>query len=168
MSTGAAVVATIVLVFVAGVTAGFWLSLLMWIPMVLLGQMQDEEAAFAIVAMLTMAVATLAVFLFGLLVVGLPWPAAAIAGGLVGITSYTRRAPDPYDDFGYVGGYDTDYVAPVAGYDTRLSEPTYREKPFPCPTCGKGLATQNGLDQHVAARHGPGAASGTQLNVADE
>lgn len=168
MSTGAAVAATVLLVLVAGVTAGFWLNLLMWIPMILLGQMQDEEAAFVIVSMLTMAVATLAVFLFGLLVLGLPWPAAAIAGVLVGITSYTRRAPDAYDEYGYIGGYDTDYVAPVASYDGRLPEPTHREKPFSCPVCGKRLTTQNGLDQHLAARHGPGAGSATQSNVADE
>lgn len=93
MSTGAAVGATVALVLIAGLTAGLWLNLLMWVPMLLLGRMRDEEQAFFYVSLLSMAVAATAVFLFGLLVLGLPVVAAIVAGLLVGITSYVRPNP---------------------------------------------------------------------------
>ena len=90
MSTGSAIGITIGLVLIAGLTAGLWLNLLMWIPMLVLGRMHDEEQAFVWVSTLAMLVGALAVFLFGMLVLSLPWYAAAVAGVLVGITSYAR------------------------------------------------------------------------------
>jgi hypothetical protein len=98
VSTGEIVAYTIGLVIVAGVTAGFWLNLVMWIPMLVIGHMKDEELAFTIVALASMAAAALTVFLVGVFAIGLPWYAAAIAGLLIGLTSYARpnehhRAP---------------------------------------------------------------------------
>jgi hypothetical protein len=90
MSSGTGVFVTIMLIVVAGVTAGLWLNLIMWLPMLALGAMHDEEAAFVIVSLLSMVVAGAVVFAFGLFVLGLPWYAAAIAGLLVGLTSYAR------------------------------------------------------------------------------
>jgi hypothetical protein len=90
MSTGRV---TIVLIAVAGVTAGLWLNLIMWLPMLALGSMRDEEAAFAIVSLLSMLVAAGVVLAFGLVVLGLPWYAAAVAGVLIGLTSYARPNP---------------------------------------------------------------------------
>ena len=90
MSTGEIIGYTIALVVVAGLTAGLWLNLVMWIPMVILGHMQDEELAFTIVSLASMVAAAIVVFLVGALVIGLPWYAAAIAGLLIGLTSYAR------------------------------------------------------------------------------
>jgi hypothetical protein len=97
MSTGGVIAGTIVLIVVAGITAGLWLNLIMWIPMFLLGMMRDEETAFVIVSTLSMLAAAVTVFLVGALAVGLPWYAAAIAGLFVGITSYAR--PNPAYDY---------------------------------------------------------------------
>jgi hypothetical protein len=102
VSTGAEIGTTIGLVIVAGVTAGFWLNLLMWIPMLVIGwTIRDEQTAFGVVSLLSMLVAAAAVIVVGL-ALGLPWYAATIAGVLVGITSYARPNPahDPYGDFG--------------------------------------------------------------------
>jgi hypothetical protein len=48
---------TVVLIVVAGITAGLWLNLIMWLPMLALGAMRDTEAAFTIVSLLSMFVA---------------------------------------------------------------------------------------------------------------
>jgi hypothetical protein len=93
MSTGQTIAYSVALVIGAGLTAGLWLNLVMWIPMLLLGLMSDEESAFAIVSTLSMLVAAAVVLLFGLLVIGLPWYAAAVAGLVVGMTSYARPNP---------------------------------------------------------------------------
>jgi hypothetical protein len=93
MSTGSVVVESIALIVVAGITAGLWLNLIIWLPMLALGAMRDSEAAFMIVSLLSMVVAAGAVFTFGLFVLDLPWYAAAIAGLLVGLTSYARPNP---------------------------------------------------------------------------
>jgi hypothetical protein len=93
MSTGRVVMETVVLIVVAGITAGLWLNLIMWLPMLALGAMRDTEAAFTIVSLLSMVVAAAAVLAFGLLVLALPWYAAAIAGVLIGLTSYARPNP---------------------------------------------------------------------------
>jgi hypothetical protein len=90
VSTGTTIAITVALVLLAGLTAGFWLNLLLWVPMLLIGQMQDEAQALVIVSTLAVVVAAVTVLLFGLLVLDLPWPAAAIAGLLVGLTSYAR------------------------------------------------------------------------------
>lgn len=58
--------------------------------MLALGALRDEQAAFAIVSLLAVVVAFAAVFVFGLVVLGLPWYAAATAGLLIGLTSYAR------------------------------------------------------------------------------
>jgi len=81
---------TIGLAFIAGLTAGLWLNLLMWVPLLFLSQIRDEAQAYRVVTLLTMAVAATAVFLFGTLVIGMPWFAAAVSGALVGITSYAQ------------------------------------------------------------------------------
>lgn len=96
MSTGEVVGYTIALVLVAGVTAGFWLNLIMWIPMLMLGRIRDEELAYTIVSLTTMLVASATVLLVGLLAIDLPWYSAAIAGLLVGLTSYARPNPAVY------------------------------------------------------------------------
>jgi hypothetical protein len=93
VSPGEIVGYTIGLVVVAGVTAGFWLNLIMWIPMLVIGRMRDEALAFTLVSLLSMAAAAVTVFLVGVLAVGLPWYAALIAGLLIGITSYARPNP---------------------------------------------------------------------------
>jgi hypothetical protein len=93
LSTGGVVGSTIVLIVVAGITAGLWLNLLMWIPSLLLGMMRDEETAYVIVSALTMLIAAGTVFLVGDLAIGLPWYAAVIAGLVVGMTSYARPNP---------------------------------------------------------------------------
>jgi hypothetical protein len=93
MSAGEVVGYTIGLVLVAGVTAGFWLNLIMWIPMLVIGRMRDEELAFTVVSVLSMAVAAVTVFLVGVLAIGLPWYAGLIAGLLIGMTSYARPNP---------------------------------------------------------------------------
>ncbi len=61
--------------------------------MLVIGRIQDEEAAFNLVSTIAMIVAAAVVFLVGLLAIGLPWYAAAIAGVLVGVTSYARPNP---------------------------------------------------------------------------
>jgi hypothetical protein len=92
-----------VLILVAAVTAGFWLNLIMWIPMLLIGRFGDDSAgdATALVFLLMQVVGAAAVFLFGLLVIGLPWYAAAIAGLGVGLTSYARPSPGHPENYGY-------------------------------------------------------------------
>ena len=90
MSTGRAVAETIALIVIAGITAGLWLNLLLWVPMLALGTLRDEGAAFTIVSLLAVVVAFPAVFVFGLAILDLPWYAAAIAGLLIGLTSYAR------------------------------------------------------------------------------
>ncbi len=90
MSGGEIVGYTVGLVAVAGVTAGFWLNLIMWIPMLAIGRMRDEELAFTVVSLLSMAVAAVTVFLVGILALELPWYAGLISGLLIGMTSYAR------------------------------------------------------------------------------
>ena len=93
MSTGEVIGITIALILVAGITAGLWLNLLMWIPMLIIGGRFDEDAGFLIVSLLSMLVAGATVLLFGILVLDLPWYAAAVAGFLVGNTSFARPNP---------------------------------------------------------------------------
>jgi hypothetical protein len=100
MQTGEVIAWTLGLAFVAALTAGLWLNLILWIPMLILGRMKDQETAFGIVQFTAMVVAALTVFLVGLLAIGLPWYAAAIAGVLVGMTSYARPNPAA-DDLRY-------------------------------------------------------------------
>ena len=90
MGTGEVVGLTIALIFGAGITAGLWLNLLMWIPMLIIGAMFAEYDGFAIVQGLSMLVAGVTVLIFGMAVLELPWYAAAIAGFFVGLTSYAR------------------------------------------------------------------------------
>lgn len=93
MTTGEVVGYTVGLVVVAGITAGFWLNLLMWIPMLIIGGLIDDESvAFPIVSFLAMLVAAATVVVVGVSL-DLPWYAAAIAGLLVGMTSYARPNP---------------------------------------------------------------------------
>jgi hypothetical protein len=93
MGAGEAIAWTIGLFLVAATTAGLWLNLLMWIPMLVIGwTVRDEDVAFGIVSTLSMLMAAAAVILVGL-ALNLPWYAAAIAGVLVGITSYARPNP---------------------------------------------------------------------------
>ncbi|MDP9344401.1 MAG: hypothetical protein M3P44_01515 [Actinomycetota bacterium] len=87
------VAATIVLIIVAGITAGFWLNLVMWIPMLIVGAFMDEYSGLPVVTLLSMIVAMAVVFVVGLLALGLPWYAAGIAGVVVGLTSYARPNP---------------------------------------------------------------------------
>lgn len=101
LSTGEVVGFTTALVIVAGITAGFWLNLIMWIPMLLIGLIRDEETAFSLVWLVSMLAAGATVFLVGTLVIGLPWYAALVAGVIIGLTSYVRPNPaqpasDPY------------------------------------------------------------------------
>jgi hypothetical protein len=94
MSTGEIIGYTIGLVVVGGVTAGLWLNLIMWIPMLVVGwTIPDEAEAFFIVSIFTMLVAALTVFVVGFVAVGLPWYAAGIAGLAIGLTSYARPTP---------------------------------------------------------------------------
>src|SRR4051812_35717265 len=101
LGAGEAIGLTVLLVLVAGVTAGLWLNILMWIPMLLIGWfVHDEDTAFAVVSLLSMAVATVAAFFVGWKTLDLLWVAAAIAGILVGITSYARPNPAHAGDLG--------------------------------------------------------------------
>jgi hypothetical protein len=43
MSTGRVVMETVVLLVVAGITAGLWLNLIMWLPMLALGAMRVPD-----------------------------------------------------------------------------------------------------------------------------
>ena len=91
MTTGATIGYTIGLVVVAGITAGLWLNLIMWIPMLIVGwTIHDDAEGFFIVSIFTMLVAALTVFVVGFVVIGVPWYAAGIAGLLIGLTSYAR------------------------------------------------------------------------------
>lgn len=148
MSVGAAVGLTIVLVLVAGATAGFWLNIVMWIPMLLLGRMRDEEQAFVFVSALSMLAAAVVVFVFGRLVMDLPVVAALIAGVLVGITSYARPNPGAYS---VAEAYSDEAFDDVYDDGTRFE---YVPERFVCSDCGKGLPSENGLAQHRAAKHG--------------
>lgn len=86
---------TIGLIIVAGITAGLWLNLVMWIPMLIIGAFMDQEEGFALVSLLSMLAAAVTVFLVGNVALDLPWYAAVIAGAVVGITSYARPN-EPY------------------------------------------------------------------------
>jgi hypothetical protein len=91
MSTGEIIGYTIGLVVVAGISAGLWLNLIMWIPMLVVGwTIRDEAEAFFIVSIFTMLFAAVAVFCLGVAAVGLPWYAALIGGLVIGLTSYAR------------------------------------------------------------------------------
>jgi hypothetical protein len=73
----------------------------MWIPMLLIGRIRDEETAFSLVWLVSMLAAGATVFLVGTLAIGLPWYAALLAGVIIGLTSYVRPNPahpasDPY------------------------------------------------------------------------
>src|SRR4051794_12874409 len=92
MSAGEAIVKTFLLVLVAGATAGLWLNLVMWIPMLVIGWVAGDDG-YPLVSLLAMLVAAAAVAWFGLEVLDLPVVAAALAGLLVGITSYARPNP---------------------------------------------------------------------------
>lgn len=87
------VATTIALIVVAGITAGFWLNLVMWIPMLVIGAFVDAYSGLGIVMFMSMLVAGAVVFAFGLAVLGLPWYAAGIAGLVIGMTSYARPNP---------------------------------------------------------------------------
>ncbi|MEI7930988.1 MAG: hypothetical protein WCH97_05680 [Actinomycetes bacterium] len=82
------IVLTVLLAVGAAFTAGFWLNILLWIPLQLVSQMQDQLLAYRVISLLAMAVGTVGVTLFGMILLGLPWFAALIAGVFVGITSY--------------------------------------------------------------------------------
>jgi hypothetical protein len=89
-----------VLTIGAALTASFWLTLVLWIPGNLVSAfVRDPENEFAVMVLMTLVAATGVVFLFGTLVLGLPWYAALVAGALVGATSYPRRNPAVYDAF---------------------------------------------------------------------
>ena len=62
-----------------------------------------ESAWDGTMLLFTQVAAAAATYLIGTLLLDLPWAAALVAALLVGITSYTRRAPEPlgyglYDD----------------------------------------------------------------------
>jgi hypothetical protein len=86
-------VITVALIVVAGITAGFWLNLIMWIPMLVIGAFVDTYDGLGIVMLTSMLVAGAVVFTVGLALLGLPWYAAAIAGLVIGMTSYARPNP---------------------------------------------------------------------------
>jgi hypothetical protein len=50
----------------------------------------DEYSGLPVVTLLSMIAAMAVVFVVGVLALGLPWYAAGIAGGVVGLTSYAR------------------------------------------------------------------------------
>lgn len=88
MGAGEAIAVATMLVIVAGATAGLWLNLLMWLPLLALEWMVLDS--FVMVQWLGMIVAAAAVASFGVFVLGLPIVAGLAAGSLVGITSYVR------------------------------------------------------------------------------
>lgn len=81
-----------------------------------------------------------------------------IAALLVGITSYARRAPEPYlsdRELGF-GLIDHDhYAEPEPEYTsaTMLDEGDLDRTKEVCPECGKGCRGQNALAQHMKAKH---------------
>lgn len=88
------VATTIALILGAAVTAGLWLTLLLWIPGNLVSAFaRSNEGEYSAMVLMTLIGAFAAVFLFGIAVLELPWVAAAIAGTLVAVTSYPRRNP---------------------------------------------------------------------------
>ncbi len=70
MSTVGVVVVTILLTLVAGITAGFWLNLLLWIPMIALEAIgvlrEGHESGFVIANFLAMGTAAAVVFALGI------------------------------------------------------------------------------------------------------
>jgi hypothetical protein len=90
MSIGEVIAYTVALIVIAGITAGLWLNLLMWIPMLLVGAVFHDDTGFAVVRLLSMLVAGATVLLVGILALDLPWYAASVAGLFIGITSYAQ------------------------------------------------------------------------------
>jgi hypothetical protein len=88
-------VVTVMLTVIAAITAGFWLTIVMWLPgNVISAVVRDPYNAFGIMQPLSMIVGAGAVFAFGVVVLGLPWVAAAVAGAIVGMTTYARPNPE--------------------------------------------------------------------------
>ena len=98
METTEAVFKTVLLIAGAGITAGLWLNILMWIPMLVIGWALGDEG-FGLVSLLAMLVAAAAVIVFGLAVLELPVAAAVIAGLVIGLTSYASPNAAPAYDF---------------------------------------------------------------------
>ena len=89
------VATTIALTIGAALTAGLWLTLVLWIPGNIVSAVaRSDEGEYGVMVLLTLAGAFAVVFAFGMFVLGLPWYAAAVAGAIVGVTSYPRPNPE--------------------------------------------------------------------------
>ena len=55
---------------------------------------RTDEGEYGAMVLVTLVGAFVVVLAFGAVVLGLPWYAAAIAGAIVGVTSYPRRNPE--------------------------------------------------------------------------
>jgi hypothetical protein len=88
VSAGEAIAVAAILIAVAGVTAGFWLNLLLWLPLLTLKWLVLDS--FVVVQSLAMLTAGTAVAVFGVLVLGLPVVAGVAAGLIISVTTYSR------------------------------------------------------------------------------
>jgi small-conductance mechanosensitive channel len=79
---------TIALIFGAGLSVPLWLWLASLVPNLIANAVlgSDSPAIHGVVAFITHATAFVVVFTFGLVVLGLPVLAAAIAGGVIALT----------------------------------------------------------------------------------
>ena len=79
-------VTTIALIFGAGITVPLWLWPASLIPNLIANAVVRSDAIHAVVRFITHATAFVVVFAFGVVLLGLPFLAAAIAGGVIAVT----------------------------------------------------------------------------------